>query len=80
MSVEGLRIVVTGASSGLGAHTVRHLVAGGALVLAAQVAPISAASIGDPFGRQSAPRGHRGVASRLRPSPAPEAPARRAPA
>jgi NAD(P)-dependent dehydrogenase (short-subunit alcohol dehydrogenase family) len=35
MSVEGLRIVVTGASSGLGAHTVRHLVAGGALVLAA---------------------------------------------
>jgi NAD(P)-dependent dehydrogenase (short-subunit alcohol dehydrogenase family) len=56
MSVEGLRIVVTGASSGLGAHTVRHLVAGGALVLAAQVAPISAASIDDACGRRSTPR------------------------
>lgn len=35
MSVEDRRIVVTGASSGLGAHTVRHLVERGALVLAA---------------------------------------------
>lgn len=35
MTVEGLRIIVTGASSGLGAHTVRHLVRGGAHVVAA---------------------------------------------
>jgi NAD(P)-dependent dehydrogenase (short-subunit alcohol dehydrogenase family) len=35
MSLEGLRIVVTGASSGLGAHAVRHLVGLGAHVLAA---------------------------------------------
>ena len=35
MTVEGLRIVVTGASSGLGAHAVRHLVRGGAHVVAA---------------------------------------------
>ena len=34
MSVRDRRIVVTGASSGLGAHTVRRLVAGGAHVLA----------------------------------------------
>lgn len=34
MSVRDRRIVVTGASSGLGAHTVRQLVAGGAHVLA----------------------------------------------
>jgi len=35
VTVEGLRIIVTGASSGLGAHTVRHLVRGGAHVVAA---------------------------------------------
>jgi meso-butanediol dehydrogenase/(S,S)-butanediol dehydrogenase/diacetyl reductase len=35
MSLEGFRIVVTGASSGLGAHAVRHLVGLGAHVLAA---------------------------------------------
>ncbi len=35
MSIEGRRIVVTGASSGLGAHTVHHLAARGAHVLAA---------------------------------------------
>jgi NAD(P)-dependent dehydrogenase (short-subunit alcohol dehydrogenase family) len=35
MSLEGVRIVVTGASSGLGAHAVRHLVGLGAHVLAA---------------------------------------------
>jgi NAD(P)-dependent dehydrogenase (short-subunit alcohol dehydrogenase family) len=35
MSFEGCRIVVTGASSGLGAHAVRHLVGLGAHVLAA---------------------------------------------
>ena len=35
MSLEGRRIVVTGASSGLGAHAVRHLVGLGACVLAA---------------------------------------------
>ena len=34
MSLEGRRIVVTGASSGLGAHTVRHLAGLGASVLA----------------------------------------------
>jgi len=35
MSLAGVRIVVTGASSGLGAHAVRHLVGLGAHVLAA---------------------------------------------
>lgn len=35
MTLEGRRFVVTGASSGLGAHTVRHLVGHGAHVLAA---------------------------------------------
>jgi NAD(P)-dependent dehydrogenase (short-subunit alcohol dehydrogenase family) len=35
VSLEGCRIVVTGASSGLGAHTVRHLAGLGASVLAA---------------------------------------------
>ena len=35
MSIEGRRIVVTGASSGLGAYAVRHLVGLGAHVLAA---------------------------------------------
>jgi len=35
VSIEGCRIVVTGASSGLGAHAVRHLVGLGAHVLAA---------------------------------------------
>jgi NAD(P)-dependent dehydrogenase (short-subunit alcohol dehydrogenase family) len=35
VSIEGRRVVVTGASSGLGAHTVRHLVGLGAHVLAA---------------------------------------------
>jgi NAD(P)-dependent dehydrogenase (short-subunit alcohol dehydrogenase family) len=35
VSLEGRRIVVTGASSGLGAHTVRHLAGLGAHVLAA---------------------------------------------
>jgi meso-butanediol dehydrogenase/(S,S)-butanediol dehydrogenase/diacetyl reductase len=35
VSLEGRRVVVTGASSGLGAHTVRHLVGLGAYVLAA---------------------------------------------
>jgi len=34
-SLEGLRVIVTGASSGLGAHTVRHLAGRGAKVLAA---------------------------------------------
>lgn len=34
MSVEGRRVIVTGASSGLGAHAVRHLVRHGASVLA----------------------------------------------
>lgn len=35
MSIEGCRVIVTGASSGLGAYTVRHLVGLGAHVLAA---------------------------------------------
>ena len=35
MSIEGRRVVVTGASSGLGAYAVRHLVGLGARVLAA---------------------------------------------
>lgn len=35
MTVNGLRVIVTGASSGLGAHAVRHLVERGAYVLAA---------------------------------------------
>jgi len=35
VSIEGRRIIVTGASSGLGAHAVRHLVELGAHVLAA---------------------------------------------
>lgn len=35
MSIEGRRVIVTGASSGLGAHIVRHLVHHGADVLAA---------------------------------------------
>lgn len=35
MDLDGRRIVVTGASSGLGAHTVRHLAGHGAWVLAA---------------------------------------------
>lgn len=35
MSIEGCRIIVTGASSGLGAYAVRHLVGLGAHVLAA---------------------------------------------
>jgi NAD(P)-dependent dehydrogenase (short-subunit alcohol dehydrogenase family) len=35
MSIEGRRFIVTGASSGLGAHTVRHLAGLGAHVLAA---------------------------------------------
>ena len=35
MSIGGRRVVVTGGSSGLGAHTVRHLVGLGARVLAA---------------------------------------------
>ncbi|MCJ7712604.1 MAG: SDR family NAD(P)-dependent oxidoreductase, partial [Chloroflexi bacterium] len=35
MSVEGRRVVVTGASSGLGAHTVRLLAGRGAHVVAA---------------------------------------------
>ena len=34
MSIEGRRVIVTGASSGLGAHVVRHLVGHGAGVLA----------------------------------------------
>jgi NAD(P)-dependent dehydrogenase (short-subunit alcohol dehydrogenase family) len=32
MTFDGLRVIVTGASSGLGAHIVRHLVAGDASV------------------------------------------------
>lgn len=35
MSLAGCRVIVTGASSGLGAHTVRHLVGLGASVVAA---------------------------------------------
>lgn len=35
MTLDGLRVIVTGASSGLGAHTVRHLAGRGANVLAA---------------------------------------------
>jgi NAD(P)-dependent dehydrogenase (short-subunit alcohol dehydrogenase family) len=35
MSIEGRRFIVTGASSGLGAHTVRHLAGLGARVVAA---------------------------------------------
>lgn len=35
MSLAGCRVIVTGASSGLGAHTVRHLVGLGAFVVAA---------------------------------------------
>lgn len=35
MTLERLRVIVTGASSGLGAHTVRHLAGRGANVLAA---------------------------------------------
>jgi NAD(P)-dependent dehydrogenase (short-subunit alcohol dehydrogenase family) len=39
MALEGRRVVVTGASSGLGAHIVRHLVGLGAHVLAAARRP-----------------------------------------
>ena len=47
MSLEGRRIVVTGASSGLGAHTVRHLAGLGASVLAAARREVRLARLAD---------------------------------
>jgi len=47
MALDGIRVVVTGASSGLGAHAVRHLAGLGAHVLAGSC-PVEWWTLSDP--------------------------------